>query len=99
MTTAQRVFGLASYLLVATPLAAYGPGAHPGDPLYRLPLGSPNQGAPAAQGNVWVRAYQNGVVAVNPGPTPVRVTMGAAGTTTLNADTAAISVGNRVLHS
>lgn len=99
MTNGQRVYGLASYLLVATPFSVYGPGRRPGDPLYQLPLGSPDQGAPAAEGGAWARTYQNGVVAVNPGAAPTQVDMGAAGTITLAAATAAISVGSRVLRS
>jgi Hypothetical glycosyl hydrolase family 15 len=99
MSNDQRIYGLASYLLVATPFSVYGPDRRPGDPLYRLPLGSPDQGAPAAQGDAWVRTYQNGVVAVNPSPAPVQVSMGAAGTVRLAPATAAISVANRVLHS
>ena len=99
MTADQRVYGLASYLLVATPLAAYGPGSRPGDPLYRIPIGLSSQGEPVEQDGAWLRDYENGVVAVNPGPSPAQVSMGAAGTVRLAPATAAISVGNRVLHS
>jgi Hypothetical glycosyl hydrolase family 15 len=99
MTTQQRIYGLASYLLVATPFSVYGPGSRPGDPLYRIPLGSSTQGEPAEQDGAWLRDYENGVVAVNPGASPVQVSMGAAGTVRLAPATAAISVGNRVLHS
>ena len=99
MTAQQRVYGLASYLLVATPFSVYGPGSRPGDPLYRIPIGSSTQGEPIEQDGAWLRDYENGVVAVNPGPSPVQVSMGAAGTVRLAPATAAISAGNRVLHS
>ncbi|HEU0193160.1 MAG TPA: putative glycoside hydrolase [Gaiellales bacterium] len=99
MTADQRLYGLAGYLLVATPFSVYGPGSRPGDPLYRIPLGPADQGEPIEQDGAWVRDYENGSVAVNPGPSPVHVSMGAAGTVRLAPETAAISVGSRVIHS
>jgi hypothetical protein len=99
MTTHQRLYGLAGYLLVATPFSVYGPGSRAADPLYRIPIGPSDQGEPIEQDGAWLRDYANGVVAVNPGPSPVRVSMGAAGTVRLAAETAAISVGTRVIRS
>ena len=99
MTADQRVYGLASYLLVATPLAVYGPGSRPGDPLYRIPLGSSTQGEPVEQDGAWLRDYENGVVAAGPRLVAGAGEHGCGRTVRLAPATAAISAGNRVLHS
>jgi Hypothetical glycosyl hydrolase family 15 len=100
LSQGQRVYGLASYLLVAIgPASAYGPGSDPTDSLYRLSLGSPTDTAPSRDGDAWMRPYSDGAVAVNPGDQPATVNMGADGRVTLEPGTAAIEIGKRLLRS
>lgn len=100
LSQGQRVYGLAGYLLVAIgPSAAYGPGSDPGDPLYRLSLGTPTDAAPSREGDTWIRTYSGGTVAVNPGDQPATVPMGQAGQVTLQPKSAVIQVGTRLLRS
>lgn len=97
----RDVYGLAAYLLVATPQGAYGlaPGAQLTS-LYDLDLGSPNPDVPAEQvGEAWRRTYPGGAVAVNPSDLPTELTLGTAGQITLPAGGAAIAVGNRLVTS
>lgn len=97
----RDVYGLASYLLVATPQGAYGP--PPGGrltPLYDLDLGTPDPDVPAQQvGEAWRRTYPGGAAAVNPSDLPTDLTLGAAGQITLPAGGAAIAVGSRLITS
>ena len=83
----RDVYGLAGYLLVATPEGAYG--LAPGTavtPLYDLDLGAPDPDVLAEQvGEAWTRTYPNGAVAVNPSDLPTELSLGAAGTITLPA--------------
>jgi Hypothetical glycosyl hydrolase family 15 len=96
----QRVFGLASYLLVAIgPASAYGPGTEPTDPLYRLKIGSPEDNAPTRDGAAWMRSYTGGLVVVNPGSQTATVDMGPKGMVSLPPESAAIEVGTRLLQS
>lgn len=100
LSQGQRVYGLASYLLVAVgPSSAYGPGSDPTNSLYRLSLGSPTDTAPSRTGDAWMRTYSGGAVAVNPGDEPATLDMGAGGRVTLDPGTAAIEVGTRVVRS
>jgi len=72
---AQRVFGLASYLLISDALfSAYGVD-HPGSDarLYDLDPGVPSDPAPVVQNGVYVRTFEHGEVAVNPGALPADV--------------------------
>ena len=97
----RDVYGLASYLLVATPQGAYGvaTGA-PLTSLYDIDLGAPNPDVPAARmGEAWARTYPGGAVAVNPSDLPAELTLGAAGQITLPAGGAAIVVGSRLVTS
>ena len=97
----RQVYGLAAYLLVATPQGAYGlaPGAAP-TPLYDLDLGAPDPEVLAEQvGEAWRRAYPNGAVAVNPSDLPTELTLGHAGRITLPAGGAAVAVGSRLVTS
>jgi hypothetical protein len=97
LTHAQRVFGLASYYLIAvTPVSAYGVGADSDDPLYRISLGANDETAPTQVGRVWVRSYSGGMVAVNPQSTAESVNLGTK-TVILPPVSAAIRVGKRVL--
>jgi hypothetical protein len=99
LTEGERVYGLASYLLVAaTPVAAYGVRADPSDPLYRVSLGPPTDGAPVAQGPVWIRVYANGAVAVNPDRVPAAVEVGGR-RLDLPPQSAAIQDGPRLIRS
>jgi Hypothetical glycosyl hydrolase family 15 len=95
----QRVYGLASYLLVAaTPVAAYGVAADPSDPLYRISLGQPTDGEPVPQGQAWVRAYAGGAVVVNPALVPATVQLDGR-RLDLPPQSAAIEDGNRLIRS
>ena len=91
---ARRLYGLAGYLLVATPTGAYG-----GPDVGGVDLGPPPDTPPIRSGDAWLRAYPRGVVAVNPSPGDVTVSMGAAGKVTLPSGTAAVAVGSRLLTS
>jgi hypothetical protein len=95
----RDVYGLAAYLLVATPRGAYGlaPGATV-SPLYDLDLGAPDPDVLAVQvGEAWMRTYPDGAVAVNPSDLPTALTLGKAGTITLPPGGAAIAVGSRLV--
>jgi hypothetical protein len=97
----RDVYGLASYLLVATPQGAYGlaAGTAP-DELYDLDLGAPDPDVAAEHvGEAWRRAYPNGAVAVNPSDLPTELTLGDAGEITLPAGGAAVAVGSRLITS
>ena len=97
----RDVYGLAGYLLVATPEGAYG--LAPGSavtPLYDLDLGAPDPDVLAEQvGEAWRRTYPHGAVAVNPSDLPTELSLGAAGAITLPAGGAAIAVGSRLVTS
>jgi putative glycosyl hydrolase-like family 15 (GHL15) protein len=97
----RDVYGLAGYLLVATPEGAYG--LAPGTtvkPLYDLDLGAPNPDVLAEQvGEAWTRTYPSGTVAVNPSDLPTELSLGDAGTITLPPGGAAIAVGGRLVTS
>lgn len=98
LDTGRRVFGLASFLLIATPESAYGAPGDPSDPLYRRRLGAPCACDPAVvEGGVWVRVYPNGVVAVNPGYVPETVRLPVAGRTLIGPTSAVIVDGSRVI--
>jgi hypothetical protein len=97
LTHAQRVFGLASYYLIAvTPVSAYGVGPDSSDPLYRISLGANDESSPTQVHGVWVRTYSGGMVAVNPQSTAESVNLGTK-TVILPPVSAAIRVGKRVL--
>jgi hypothetical protein len=100
LTRAARVYGLASYLLVAgTPVAAYGVHADPADPLYRVSLGEPSDGEPVRKGEVWERSYANGSVAVNPGLVPATLRIGDFGRVDLAPASAVIQDGHHLIKS
>jgi hypothetical protein len=92
----RRVYGFASYLLVAgTQWTAYGPSGDPSDPLYRLPLGTLDDGPPPQQvGGAWVRVFTGGTAAVNPGALPATVQVDG-GPVVLPPETALIVAGSR----
>jgi hypothetical protein len=95
----ERVYGLASYLLVAgTPVAAYGVAADPSDPLYQVALGPPTDGEPVPQGQAWVRAYAGGTVVVNPALVPAVVELDGR-RLDLPPESAAIKDGDRLIRS
>jgi hypothetical protein len=101
-TGEQRdVYGLAAYLLVATPQGAYGlpRGAAPA-PLYDLDLGPPDPDVIVEQvGEAWRRTYPDGAAAVNPSDLPTELSLGQAGQITLPPGGAAIAVGSRLVTS
>jgi Hypothetical glycosyl hydrolase family 15 len=97
----RDVYGLAAYLLVATPEGAYGlaPGTA-ATSLYDLDLGAPDPDVLAQQvGEAWVRTFPHGATAVNPSDLPTVLTLGDAGTITLPPEAAAIAVGSRLVTS
>ena len=97
----RDVYGLAAYLLVATPRGAYGlaPDTAP-SPLYDVDLGEPDPDVLATQvGEAWRRTYPDGAVAVNPSDLPTILALGDAGTITLPPGGAAIAVGSRLVTS
>jgi hypothetical protein len=97
----RDVYGLAAYLLVATPRGAYGlaQGAAPA-PLYDLDLGAPDPDVVAEQvGEAWRRTYPDGAAAVNPSDLPTELSLGTAGQITLPPGGAAIAVGSRLITS
>jgi hypothetical protein len=97
----RDVYGLAGYLLVATPEGAYGlsPGTA-ATSLYDLDLGTPDPDVLAVRvGEAWRRTYPNGAVAVNPSDLPTILALGGAGTITLPPGGAAIAVGSRLVTS
>jgi putative glycosyl hydrolase-like family 15 (GHL15) protein len=62
----QRVYGLASYLLVSGPRSSYAVEGGTDGELYQVSLGEPVDIA-MQQGSVWLRIFASGYVAVNPG--------------------------------
>ncbi len=98
LTRAQRVYGLASYLLVQTSLSAYGAG-NPLNPLYRTDVGDPNSGAPAQQGSAYVRQFTSGAVVVNPSGEPAHVTLSGGVALTVPPFAAVIRAGDTTIRS
>ncbi len=98
LTRAQRVYGLAGYLLVQTQLSVYGVRG-PLNPLYEINLGDKDAGEPIAQGAAWTREYPSGDVAVNPSAAPATVAFNGYPKLTLPPFTAAILAGKRVIRS
>ena len=98
LTRSQRVYGLASYLLVQTTLSVYGVRG-PLNPLYQTNLGDKDEGEPIAQGAAWTREYPSGDVAVNPSAAPAKVAFNGYPNLTLPPFTAAILAGKRVIRS
>jgi hypothetical protein len=95
----QRVFGLASYLLVSGLWSGYSvlPGTE--RKLYELNLGVP-AAVPIRQGGALVREFDSGAVAVNPGPAPATVQLpGQSGPLVLPAEGAVIEVKGRLTTS
>jgi hypothetical protein len=100
LTPGQKVYGLASFLLVATPDSAYGAAGSPADPLYQRTLGAPCAcDKPLETGNVWTRVYPNGAVAVNPYSAPATARLPSGRTISLAPESAAILDGDRLIRS
>jgi hypothetical protein len=69
LTRSERIFGLASYLLISDALySAYGVTSGAQQSLYNLNPGGPSEPAPVQQDGAYVRTFASGEVAVNPGP-------------------------------
>jgi hypothetical protein len=94
----ERVYGLASYLLVQTELSVYG-ARHPLSPLYRLNLGDKNDGTPTQQGTAWTRVYPSGEVAVNPAPATTTVKFTNGPTIDMPPFSAVIIAGSHTVQS
>jgi hypothetical protein len=100
LTRDQAVYGLASFMLVAIPRgSAYVGSGGAGSPIYRISPGAAPTTPATRDGEVWVRTYPNGTVAVNPSDTPGSVSMGSAGGVTLPPRSAAIETGGHLLTS
>jgi len=96
LTREQRVFGLASYLLVSGQASAYA--AVPGrfTALYDLNPGIPAD-LPVRRDGALVRAFDSGAVAVNPGDAPAVVELpGQTRSFTLPPGGAVIDVGGKL---
>ena len=92
-TQSERLFGFASYLLVAGgPYSAYSPTTLD-DPLYRVPLGKPTADPQEVDG-AYMRTYEQGAVAVNPGGSPVTVDLGTFGTVALEPGRAVVATAD-----
>jgi hypothetical protein len=88
-----RVFGFASYLLVAGgPYSAYSPTTLD-DPLYRVALGKPTADPQEVNG-AYMRTYEQGAVAVNPGSSAVKVDLGTFGTIALEPGRAVVATAD-----
>jgi hypothetical protein len=98
LTQAQRVYGLASYMLVQTALSVYGVDG-PLNPLYRISLGDKSQGTPTQQGPAWTRTYPSGDVAVNPSGVTTTVTFTGRPSISLPPFSAVIVDGSRIIRS
>jgi hypothetical protein len=95
----QRVFGLASYLLVSGPNSAYGVAPDGHGALYRLDPGVPSN-PPYRQGGAYLRSFDLGAVAVNPGPATAVVQLpGETESVTIPAGGAVIDVSGRLTTS
>ncbi len=94
----RRVYGFASYLLVAgTQWTAYGAPGDASDPLYRLPLGTLDDGPPPQLvDGAWVRVFTGGTAAVDPGSLPATVQINGR-PVVLQPETAMIVAGSRRL--
>jgi len=88
-----RVFGFGSYLLVAGgPYSAYSPTTLD-DPLYRVALGKPTADPQEVNG-AYMRTYEQGAVAVNPGSSAVKVDLGTFGTIALEPGRAVVATAD-----
>ena len=100
LSQAQRLFGLASFLLVAIPRdSAYVSPTGAGSPLYAIQPGTAPTTPPTEHDGVWTRDYPNASVAVNPTDFTATVTLGSAGPVTLGPRSAAIATGGHLLTS
>ncbi|HEX5559647.1 MAG TPA: hypothetical protein VFX13_18695 [Gaiellales bacterium] len=96
----QAVYGLASFMLVAIPRgSAYVGAAAASSPIYQISPGAVPTTPATKDGDVWVRRYPNGVVAVNPSDIGGSVSMGSAGRVTIPPRSAAIEAGGHLLTS
>jgi len=97
----ERLFGLASYLLISDTLfSAYGVDPVKDLSVYDINPGVPSEPAPRIEHGVYVRAFASGEVAVNPGPlvASVQVT-GQNQPVTLSPGEALIEANGRVVLS
>ena len=98
MTRSERIYGLASYLLIQTALSVYGVRS-PLNPLYRIDLGDKDDGEPVQQGAAWTRQYPSGSVAVNPSAISATVSLSGQPPLTLPPFSAVILAGERTVRS
>jgi hypothetical protein len=99
LTREQRVYGLASYLLVSGPASAYAVAPGNDAPLYDLNPGLPTA-LPERHDGAEVRAFDSGAVAVNPGEAPAVIQLpGETKSFTLPPGGAVIDVGGKLTAS
>jgi putative glycosyl hydrolase-like family 15 (GHL15) protein len=99
LTREQRVYGLASYLLVSGPDSAYGVLPVRDAALYDLNPGIPTD-LPARRDGAVVRGFDSGAVAVNPGEAPAVIQLpGETRSFTLPPASAVIEVGGKLTPS
>ena len=96
LTRAERVYGLASYLLVSGPVSAYAVEPGKDASLYDLNPGIPTD-LPDRRDGAVVRAFDGGAVAVNPGEAPAVIELpGETRSFTLPPGGAVIDVGGKL---
>jgi hypothetical protein len=96
LTREQRVYGLASFLLVSGPTAAYAVTPGKNTALYDLNPGIPAD-LPVRRDGALVRAFDTGAVAVNPGDAPAVIELpGETRSFTLPPGGAVIEVGGEL---
>jgi hypothetical protein len=94
----QRVYGLASYLLVSGLGSAYGVSPRGARSLYDLDPGTPTA-LPVRQNGAYQREFQSGSVAVNPGPLAATVELSGHSPMELPPGTAVIDIGGHLTTS
>jgi len=100
LTRAETVYGLAAFMLVAIPRdSAYSGSGSPSSSVYQISPGATPTTPATKHGEVWMRAYPNAVVAVNPSDVAGSVPMGSAGQVTIPPRSATIETGGHLLSS
>jgi hypothetical protein len=94
----QRIYGLASYMLVSGLGSAYGVSPRGARSLYDLDPGPPTAN-PVRKNGVYMREFQSGAVAVNPGPLDATVELPGRSPLEMPAGSAVIDVGGHLTTS
>jgi len=100
LTRAETIYGMAAFMLVAIPRdSAYSGSGSPSSSVYQISPGATPTTPATQHGEVWIRAYPDAVVAVNPSDLAGRVSMGPAGEVTIPPRSATIETGGHLLSS